>query len=87
MPNTRAAAKRMRSDAVKRERNQAALSELKTMDQKLRRLASDPKAAKEFSKALVSKYDRAASRGIVPGRRAARKKSRIAAFLTRLSPQ
>lgn len=84
MPNIPSAAKRMRSDAKKRERNQAAISELKTLDQKLRKFSEKTAEAREFSKLVISRYDRAASRGIIPAGRAARKKSRIAAFLSKL---
>ena len=84
MPNIKSAMKRMRSDAKKRTRNQAAVSELKTLDDKLQKLAGEPAKAKELAKTVVSRYDRAVSRGIIPGGRAARKKSRIAKFLSKI---
>jgi len=84
MPNIKSAMKRMRSDEKKQERNQATLAELKTLDQKMRKLASEPKKAKDVAERLVSRYDRAVSRGIVPRGRADRKKSRIHFFLQKL---
>ena len=81
MPNIRSAKKRMRSDAKKHATNQATISELKTLTQKLKGLASDPAKAKEFAPHVISRYDRAVSRGIIPRGRADRKKSRITKFL------
>ena len=76
--------KRVRSDAHKRARNQAALSELKTLNAKLQKLNSDSKNAEEFARHVMSRYDRAVSRGIIPRGRADRKKSRIAKFLKKI---
>ena len=83
MPNIKSAIKRMRSDARKSERNQAALSELHTLDQKLKKLSKDPAKAAEVAKVLVSRYDRAVSRGIIPRSRADRRKSRVAKLLAK----
>ncbi|HOE69220.1 MAG TPA: 30S ribosomal protein S20 [Candidatus Omnitrophota bacterium] len=85
MPNIASAAKRMRSDAKKRARNQAVLSELKTLSKKLSQLASNPEKAKTTAAELVTRYDRAVSKGVIPRGRADRRKSRIAAFLSKLS--
>ncbi len=84
MPNIRSAMKRMRSDAKKRSTNQAAISELKTLGQKLTGLSAEPPKAQDFAKHVISRYDRAVSRGIIPRGRADRKKSRIAKFLAKL---
>lgn len=85
MPNIRSAVKRMRSDARKNARNQAAISELKTLDQQLHKSAADPQKAADIAKKAVARYDKAVSRGIIPRGRADRKKSRIAAFLKKIS--
>ena len=77
--------KRMRSDAKKRARNQDCLSELHTLTKRLDQLAADPAKAKEVAGALISKYDRAVSQGIVPRGRADRRKSRITKFLQKIS--
>jgi small subunit ribosomal protein S20 len=84
MPNIKSAEKRIRSDAKKRERNQAAVSELKTLNKSLLSLANEPAKAQEAARELIARYDRAVSRGIIPRGRADRKKSRIAKFLAKL---
>ncbi len=84
MPNIQSAAKRMRSDARKRERNLATLTELKTLSKKLLSLTDFAKA-KPVAAETIAKYDRAASRGIIPKGRANRKKSRVALFLAKLN--
>ena len=85
MPNIQSAMKRMRSDAKKRARNQATISELKTLSKKLTLTAGDPEKAKEVAAHLLSRYDKAVSRGIIPRGRADRRKSRVAQFLTKIS--
>ena len=84
MPNIKSAAKRIRSDAKKRARNQRALSELKTLKQRLHSLASEPAKAEALAVSVVSRYDRAVSRGLIPRGRGDRNKSRIAAFLAKI---
>lgn len=84
MPNIASAAKRIRSDAKKRARNQATLSELKTMSKKLMQLAQNREKAKALASILVSNYDRAVTSGVIPRGRANRRKSRIAAFLAKI---
>jgi len=84
MPNIPSAVKRMRSDAKKREKNQAVLSELKSLNKKLVHVAQDPAKAKTVAEELISDYDRAVVRGVIPRGRADRKKSRIAAFLAKI---
>jgi small subunit ribosomal protein S20 len=84
MPNIQSAMKRMRSDAAKRARNAAVLSELKTLDKKLLALAQDPAKAEPLARFMAARYDRAVSRGIIPQGRADRKKSRIAKFIAKI---
>ncbi len=85
MPILKSAAKRMRSDAKKRSRNVEAKSELKTLYKKLADLskakASD---AQEKARELVSLFDKATSRGVIPVSRANRKKARIANLLAKI---
>ena len=83
MPNIPSAVKRMRSDAKKREKNQAVLSELKTLNKKLTQLSQDSEKAKAIATKLISNYDRAVVKGVIPRGRADRKKSRIALFLAK----
>ena len=84
MPNIKSAEKRMRSDAKKQFKNQAALSELHTLYKKLVELVkTKAESAKEEAKNLASKFDKAVSQGIIPHRRADRKKARIAKLLNK----
>ena len=83
MPNIKSAAKRMRSDAKKRLKNQATVSELHTLYRKLALQAkADPATAKTEARELVSKFDKAVTRGIIPHGRADRKKARIAKLVS-----
>lgn len=84
MPNIRSAMKRMRSDAKKQALNQAAISELKNYDKKLKKFAAEPEKALALAKQAISRYDRAVSRGIIPRGRADRRKSRISAFVSKI---
>ena len=86
MANVHAAIKQIRKDSKKSRRNQAVLSELKTLGAKLWQLPKEESAkAKPLAQELVSKWDRAVSRGIVPKSRANRKKTRIAHHLKKIS--
>ncbi|MBI4395383.1 MAG: 30S ribosomal protein S20 [Candidatus Omnitrophica bacterium] len=86
MPNKKSAAKRMRSDAKKRLWNQSALSELHTRYRNLvEEVKSSPEKAKEQARILISKFDKAVSHGIIPHRRADRKKARIGKLLSKKS--
>lgn len=84
MPNIRSAAKRMRSDAKKRANNLATTSELKNLWKKLTLAAGDPAKAQETAKEIISRLDRAVTRGIIPQGRADRKKSRVSRFLQKI---
>lgn len=84
MPNIKSAIKRMRSDAKKRSRNQATVVELKTLKQKLRASSSNSEQARELGRTLISKYDKAVSKGSIPRGKANRNKSRIQKFLAKL---
>ena len=86
MANVHAAIKQIRKDSRKRKQNQAATSELKTLWTNLVHLPQgDTAKAKSWAQNLISKWDRAVSRGVVPKGRADRKKTRIAHFFTRFS--
>jgi small subunit ribosomal protein S20 len=84
MPNIQSAKKRMRSNAKKEARNQATVSELKTLSQKLMTLKDQPEKARELASIAISRYDRAVTKGIIPHGRADRRKSRIMKFVARL---
>ena len=83
MPILKSGAKRMRSDAKKRLLNLETNSELKTLFKKLAALTTEKKSKELETKAreLVSLFDKAVSRGIIPKGKADRKKGRIAHLL------
>lgn len=85
MPNIKSAMKRIRSDEKKRERNQNVISELKTMKKNLLKLQSEPEKAKAHAIKMAKRFDQAAGKGIIPKGRANRNKSRIQAFVAKLS--
>ena len=79
MPNTASAKKRMRQDAVRRNRNRAVKSTLRTQIRKVREAitAKDAeKSAVEF-RTLVKKLDKAAAHKVIHPNTAARTKSRL----------
>lgn len=84
MPNIKSAEKRMRSDEVKRLRNQATTSELKNLSKKLTTLSNEPAKAKELAEKLIVRYDKAVHRGVIPRARADRRKSRITNFVNKI---
>jgi len=87
MANVHSAIKQIRKDAKKRTRNQAVLSELKSLWRRFAVLPeSESSQAATISRELIAKWDRAVSRGVVPKGRANRKKARIARHLTKLNP-
>lgn len=83
MPNTKSAERRARVGARRHERNKSVKSRLHTLERKYRSLISAGKA-EEAGKALreaTSALDKAAKRGVIPKRRASRKKSRLSVTL------
>ena len=86
MANVHAAIKQIRKDAKRNVRNQAVLSELKSLGKKFAALSKEKsQEASGLAQLLVSKFDRAVSRGIIPRGRADRKKARIALHLKKLT--
>ncbi|MCC6232463.1 MAG: 30S ribosomal protein S20 [Verrucomicrobiales bacterium] len=83
MPNTKSAERRARVSVRRQARNRSISSRLHTLEKKYRALVASGKQ-EEASKALrstVSALDKAAKRGVIPKRRADRKKSRLAVKL------
>lgn len=81
MPILKSALKRMRSDKKRRERNQSIISSLKTGVKKFESLILQKKSPKDKLEAalkiLVSKIDKAASKGIIHKNKASRLISRL----------
>jgi len=79
MPNTASAKKRMRQDAVRRNRNRSTKSGLRTQLRKVRAAITAKKVdecEKEF-RILVKKLDKAAGQNVIHANSAARTKSRL----------
>jgi len=83
MPNTPSAKKRMRQDAVRRVRNRATKSTLRTQVRKVREAiaAKDSDKCQTEFKTLVKKIDKAAAHNVIHANRAARTKSRLSAAI------
>jgi small subunit ribosomal protein S20 len=79
MPNTSSAKKRMRQDAVRRNRNRSTKSNLRTQLRKVREsiAAKDTEKSQEEFRTLVKKLDTAAAQNVIHANRAARTKSRV----------
>ena len=79
MPIKHAALKQIRKDRKRRQRNQAARSELKTLTKRFLTLVNTQNAdeAKALLPLIERQYDRAASNGIIHRNTAARSKSRL----------
>ncbi|HEY1785635.1 MAG TPA: 30S ribosomal protein S20 [Pirellulales bacterium] len=83
MPNTKSAKKRHRQSLLRRQRNRAAKSVIKTQVRKLREAIATGEvetAAAEF-RLTAKKLDQTAARGIIHANVAARLKSRLSAAL------
>lgn len=74
MPRARTVLKRQRQTEVRRLRNKAVRSELKTLERKVK---ASPEATPQDLNALKSGLDKAASKGVIHKNKAARKKSRL----------
>lgn len=76
MPHSNQAAKRLRTSQEANARNRARISELKTLEKKLRAaVAAGDAQIEDLRRDYVSHLDKAAKLGTIPANRAARKKS------------
>ncbi len=87
MAHTKSAIKRLRTSKQANLRNRMRLSELKTLEKKLRAAvdAKDSAAAVELGKTYCSRIDKAAKVGTVHANRAANKKSQVDKLLNSLA--
>ena len=85
MPNKHAALKQIRKDRVRRARNHAIRSELKTMTKRLHELLNAQKRdeAATYMQDLARRYDHAASAGVIHRNTASRYKSRLTSRLNK----
>jgi small subunit ribosomal protein S20 len=79
MANHASAVKRNRQRIKRTDRNRSAKSELRTELKKARAAIAGAASPSEAVKAAVSALDRAASKGVIPAKRASRVKGRLAA--------
>lgn len=86
MPNLKAAFKSIRQDKKRRARNQKIDSELKSLARKfiMALAAKQADEAKKLGAALVSKLDKARSKGFIHRNTASRKRARILSKLAKL---
>lgn len=88
LPNTRSAAKRLRQSIRRHRRNQAIRSAMRTAIRKCQRAAQkDPAQAEALFREAQKAIDKAARKGVIHPNRAARSKSRLAAYLKRVTAQ
>ena len=87
MANHKSAKKRARQDEVRRDRNRKIRSEVRTVVKKLNGLvaAGDAKAAADNLRVAERTLRKAASKGVLPQRRASRSVSRLARSVAKLS--
>ncbi len=83
MPQHKSAAKRIKQDAKRRERNRYHRSRLRSMIKNLRQ-TSDEQAATEQLPKVKSYLDRLAARGIIHRNKAANYKSQLEKFVSGL---
>ena len=83
MPNVKSAEKRMRTNAIRAERNRAFRSRLRTALKKVR-TAENTEAGQTALREATSLLDRAARKRIIHPNKAARAKSRLSAFIGKL---
>jgi small subunit ribosomal protein S20 len=85
MPIKHAALKQIRKDRGRQQRNEAIRSELKTVTKRLLALLSQQKLeeARTLIRTVASRYDRAASKGVIHRNTAARFTSRLMRRLSR----
>lgn len=87
MPSTRSAAKRLRQSLKRRLRNQAVKSAMRTAIRKCQQAArTDPAEGWRLYPTAQKAIDKAARKGVIHPRQAARRKSRLVAYLRRVSP-
>jgi len=78
MANIESQKKRNRQNEVRRQRNKSVTSDLKTSIKKVESAAAAGEPTDELMKSAQSKIDKAASKGTLHKKTAARKKSRLA---------
>ncbi len=86
MAHHKSAKKRIRQNEVRRLRNKAALSEIKTLMKKVRS-ATNKEEAEKLLREAVSKIDKNVSKGRLHKNTAARRKSQLTRFVNSLKAE
>jgi small subunit ribosomal protein S20 len=88
MPQTKSAAKRLRQDTLRQERNRSARRAIRTQIRKVRDAiqAGDLALAQTEFRTTVVKLDRAAASKVIHRNSAARTKSRLSAAIKKAKP-
>lgn len=81
MANIKSQIKRNRQNEVRRARNKAVISDMKTSIKKVNTAAAAGEPTDELYRSAQKKIDKAVSKGIIKAQTAARRKSRLAAKL------
>ncbi len=84
MPNIKSASKRLRQNSKRRERNRTVRSEIRTRTKSLLATESADEAAQAY-RTITSLLDSAARKGMISKQAAARRKSRLARYVSGLS--
>jgi len=89
MPTIDSAEKRMRQNEKKRERNQNRKARIRTLARRFEAAVEegDLEKARELIGQVESAWDRAASKGVIPKRRASRKIGRLKKMLSKAENQ
>ena len=89
MPNTKSAAKRVRSSRRKEKINQVHRGRARTADKKARRLIEEGRLeeAREAVRKAQAAFDKAAKKGVIHPNKSARRKSRLMNQLNQLEEQ
>lgn len=89
MANSKSAKKRASQNVVRRDRNRNVRSSVRTKARKFVSIveAGDASAAEASLRNAVSALDRAASKGVIPRKRAARKAGRLAKRLAKMGAE
>ena len=87
MANTKSAMKRIRTNEIRRQRNVAVRSKVRTICKKFEAslTGGDKAVAQEAYRVAVSELDIAAKKGVIPRARASRKASRLAIQLNAMA--
>lgn len=81
MANIKSQIKRNRQNEVRRQRNKATMSEIKTAVKKVETAADAGESTDELYRNAQKKIDRAVAKGLIKPNTAARRKSRLASKL------